>query len=450
MANWYTYDHLRKVKEHPEILSRLCGKDKATALHGEWIKYIWDDTLREKVLFAHRGSMKTTNITEVGSIYRMMFFPDQRIFIFRKTFTEAAANIRNIQNMMMIPEVNELLRLAWFGPNSKEKWEFTSSKEGSFNLSVKQTRTKEPSISGYGIESGITGLHAESILCDDTVTLKDRVSEADRERTKIIIQELRANIIDKPYCVQFLGTPWFITKGEGGDAYSMLPPARKYPASATGLLTLEQIEEVKKKTTKVFYNLNYELCSTDAEDQPFQNPMRGKVEWDKIKNIQAHIDAAYGGEDSCALTLMGQRDDDKIAAIGWRYAGNIKEWIPFILQKLKQYRPRRLHAETNSDRGFVLDLLKIQPEFKEAHTWAMPYHEDMHKEVKIGTYLKESWEDIMWDDNTDDNYLNEIMDWVDTAKLHDDCPDSAASLLRQGSYSSTKHSYKKFLAAWKW
>jgi hypothetical protein len=176
--------------------------------------------------------------------------------------------------------------------------------------------------------------------------------------------------------------------------------------------------------------------------------MIGEIDWSRVTNIQAHIDAAYGGLDSSALTIAGHLSDGKIAAIGWRDVGNIKDWIPFILRKLAQYQPKRLYMEDNSDRGFSLDLLKIQPEFKRAHVWASPYHEDMNKQIKIGTYLKECWKDILWDKNTDDNYLSEILDWTDDAKEHDDCPDSAASLMRNGSFSSTRQYARNFLKAW--
>ena len=207
MGNMYTYDHLRKVFKHPEILCWLCGRDKHTKMHGDWIKYIWNNNNEERVLWAHRASMKSTSITEVGAIYQLLKNPEERIFIVRKTFTEAAENIRSIQAMMMKPEVYELLRLSWFGPKSKEKWDFTVSREGKLTVSAKKRITREGNLQGFGIDSQIVGYHNTSGICDDVVTLADRLSKADRERTKVMMRELRTNIIEKPYAWGFVGPP---------------------------------------------------------------------------------------------------------------------------------------------------------------------------------------------------------------------------------------------------
>ena len=53
----------------------------------------------------------------------------------------------------------------------------------------------------------------------------------------------------------------------------------------------------------------------------------------------------------------------------------------------------------------------------------------MNKYVKISTYLRKHWKEIQWLEETDPNYINEILDYTENA-AHDDSPDSAASLLR--------------------
>ena len=54
----------------------------------------------------------------------------------------------------------------------------------------------------------------------------------------------------------------------------------------------------------------------------------------------------------------------------------------------------------------------------------------MNKFVKISTYLRKNWEKIMWLEDTDPEYINEILDYSEFSE-HDDSPDSAASLLRR-------------------
>jgi len=44
--------------------------------------------------------------------------------------------------------------------------------------------------------------------------------------------------------------------------------------------------------------------------------------------------------------------------------------------------------------------------------------------------LSHSWAEIIWDSETDDEYMGQIVDWQEGAEP-DDAPDSAASLLRE-------------------
>jgi phage terminase large subunit-like protein len=58
------------------------------------------------------------------------------------------------------------------------------------------------------------------------------------------------------------------------------------------------------------------------------------------------------------------------------------------------------------------------------------YHESMNKHVKIATYLKAIWQYVIFVEGTDDEYINQILDYNEDAE-HDDCADSAASLARK-------------------
>ena len=57
------------------------------------------------------------------------------------------------------------------------------------------------------------------------------------------------------------------------------------------------------------------------------------------------------------------------------------------------------------------------------------YNEKENKYVKIATYLRKWWNNILWHPDTDPDYLEQIMDYTITAQ-HDDAPDSAASACR--------------------
>jgi hypothetical protein len=54
----------------------------------------------------------------------------------------------------------------------------------------------------------------------------------------------------------------------------------------------------------------------------------------------------------------------------------------------------------------------------------------MNKYVKISTFLLKEWKNIYWLDDTDPEYIDQILGYNVHAK-HDDAPDSIASLLRE-------------------
>ncbi|MBQ5833217.1 MAG: hypothetical protein IIW36_00235, partial [Clostridia bacterium] len=57
------------------------------------------------------------------------------------------------------------------------------------------------------------------------------------------------------------------------------------------------------------------------------------------------------------------------------------------------------------------------------------YHEDMNKYLKITSYLKAEWKNVVFVQGTDEEYINQICDFNENAE-HDDAPDSCASMIR--------------------
>ena len=53
----------------------------------------------------------------------------------------------------------------------------------------------------------------------------------------------------------------------------------------------------------------------------------------------------------------------------------------------------------------------------------------MNKYLKITSYLKFEWENVIFVQGTDSEYINQICDFNDNAE-HDDAPDSLASMIR--------------------
>ena len=54
----------------------------------------------------------------------------------------------------------------------------------------------------------------------------------------------------------------------------------------------------------------------------------------------------------------------------------------------------------------------------------------MNKHLKITTYLKNVWQNVIFVRGTDAEYINQVCDYNENAE-HDDAPDSAASAIRR-------------------
>lgn len=426
MKSIYTWDNVKEIREHPHLLGLLAGKDKLTELHSKWMLWLLDSP-EERVLMAHRGSYKTTSISEIGVIWYLMFHPNATIVIIRKSYTDAASIVRNITNMMMMPEINNLLAFAW-----GQQWKFTTRREGKFELSVKTTKTKELSVEAMGIDSGMTGQHYLFGISDDIVTLKDRISEAEREKTKLVVQELRTNVLNPGCHMIHIGTPW-----DKRDAFSILPPARKFPLGTTGLLTPEQIALKQTQTTPILFAINYKLEFENEDDLIFSDPHMGKWHGSELTMIRGHLDAAFDGEHTCALTIMGRMKDGRLNAVGFSYGGSVQNWLDVVAQKLVKYGCNKLYIEDNADKNYTALVLSKHPVIKENHIWMSDYHEAQKKEIKISTYLGEVFKDVEWSEESDDEFMEQIIDWRPGMEP-DDAPDSAASLVRQGNFSITK------------
>ena len=95
--------------------------------------------------------------------------------------------------------------------------------------------------------------------------------------------------------------------------------------------------------------------------------------------------------------------------------------IAFLKDK---YRGGTIWCEKNADKGYLAKELR-----KRGHL-VSEYQESMNKYIKISTHLRSKWGNIEFLEDTDPEYINEILDYTEDAE-HDDSPDSLASLLRQ-------------------
>jgi hypothetical protein len=402
------------IRDEPRRLGYLLGYDKLLPRHDEWIRYCWD-TKGSRALMAYRGSYKTTAIVTVGIIRRLLFFPDTRILVIRKTFTEAAKIVKAISGCFDKPLLKALFADIHGDPPKK-----TLDGDGRLSFSFKSAVTPEANLTAYGITASITGVHADVIIADDIIGLEDRVSQAERESVKEHIREIAANIIDPGALTIWLGTKW--AQGDGWDVIGEFTEIRKYPVEKYNFLPPEEIEEKRRRLTPFLFAVNYSLELMADESLMFQEPRRGPFDPESWRTmpVLAHLDCAYGGGDTCALTVMA---GDHL--IGFLHEGHVQGWYEAVADVYRRYHCREILLETNSDKGYVAkDLRGLGLNTR-------TYAERDNKAIKISTYLYGAWKDLVWDEGTDPAYMNQILDYRPGGTGHDDAPDSAAVLCRE-------------------
>lgn len=418
-------EYLAKLREFPHLLGPLVGMNKGTELHSQWIWECWgsDD---HYVHQAHRGSYKTTFITMVGMMWWWLFHPSERIALIRGNWTESAKTLATVGKWMRSEPIKQIFNMAHgMPPRSLVR------RAGSLLYNFKGTITKENSADAYGIDQVPTGSHYDKIICDDIITLQDRLSQARRERTKEGIREILTNIIDPGKQVIITGTPW-----HKKDGFSILPPPSKYTHNDTGLLTPEQISAKKATTTPSLWAANYELRHEAEGDLLFAEMKTAP--WLPAKNskIYSHLDAKFGGVDTNALSFTTLRPDGKILVHGRVFHEHIADkadWVRNYVFARSGNRIATIYNETNPDKGFVAGLLAV-PQGAPGHTLdVQTYHESMNKHHKIVTQLCYFWNRLLFDPESDEEYLAQIADYKEKA-TPDDAPDSLASLLRAVYY----------------
>ena len=192
-------------------------------------------------------------------------------------------------------------------------------------------------------------------------------------------------------------------------------------------LSEEDILRKRTTTTPFLFAANYDLELRSDGSALFQDPVYSRTWEHLIMGTQGHLDTAFDGTHYCALTFMtplSKSLEPDFQAVGWVYPGNVKDWLPEIARLCKSYRVQRLHVEGNADKGYTSDKLSAMG------VRAKHYMENQNKHMKISTHLYAAWPHIRWAPETEDEYMNMILDYREGAEP-DDAPDSASSLIRE-------------------
>lgn len=392
----------------PYELGHMLGFKDLTPLHNEWIV----DMIKGKddsTLQAHRGSYKTTCVSLALSDI-IVLLPNCRTSFMRKTDVDVKEVIKQVKKILESPQMRYLVQCIY---DVDLKLITATASEISTNLSTDIRGTAQ--LVGLGMGGSLTGKHFDRIFTDDIVNVQDRVSKAERDRTKTIYQELQ-NIKNRGGRIFNTGTPW-----HKDDAFSLMPNPKKWDCYSTGLIDDAELASIKSKMTASLFAANYELRHIAAEDVIFSNAVTGG-DAAMVEQGECHIDAAYGGEDYTAFTVC-RKHGDKYYVFGKMWRKHVDDCLPEIIRYREEFMAGKIWCEDNGDKGYLAKELKRRGER------AVPYHENMNKFLKITSYLKSAWDSIIFVAGTDNEYIQQVLDYNENAE-HDDAPDSLACIVR--------------------
>lgn len=400
-------DTIDLLTNNPVVIGKAIGFKDLTDLHNDWLKE-WLYGYGDSTTQAHRGSFKTSDLSVFLALF-LLIYRNKNIIFLRKTDSDVAEVIRTTARIARSGAFQKIGRTL-YGITPMVLKETASE----IHTNLYNGVSGASQILGIGLGGSLTGKHADIVVTDDIVNIKDRISKAERDRTKLMYMELQ-NIKNRGGRIINTGTPW-----HKDDAFTLMPNIKKYDCYTTGLMTEEEIMDLRNSMSPSLFSANYELKHIADENALFTNAQFTKeLPTDGI----AHIDAGYGGEDATAFTVLAVKGGNLIV-YGRKYQSHVDNCIDDILRLKAKYRAGTTWCEKNADKGYLAKELINRGDL------AKTYHEKMNKHIKISTYLKENWSRVYFTEDTDPNYIAEVLDYNEHA-LHDDCPDSLASAIRQ-------------------
>lgn len=396
------------LMNNPYKFGHAVGFTKLNSLNNDWIidmiRGVSDETLQ-----AHRGSYKTTCVSIALSII-IILKPNDKTMFMRKTDDDIKEVVTQVKTILSHPFTRELVNQLY---GVELKLIKASTTEITTNLTNDPRGTAQ--LVGMGIGGSLTGKHFDRIFTDDIVNVKDRVSRAEREHTKLIYQELQ-NIKNRGGRIFNTGTPW-----HKEDCFELMPNAQKWDCYSTGLMSDAEIEDIRSHMLNSLFAANYELLHIASEDVIFTNP-HINADRELAKQGFTQVDCAYDGADFTALTIC-HKIDDKYYIYGKLWSKHCEDCEDEIIRIHNEFASGKLYNETNADKGFFAKKLRARG------VRVVTYAETMNKFLKISSYLRDEWDNVYFVKGTDKAYIEQICEYNEDAE-HDDAPDSLASAIR--------------------
>lgn len=397
------------LRKRPAEFGRMLGFTKLGRIHNDWIQEMAYGT-EDHTLQGHRNSYKTTCLS-IALALIIILLPNKRTLFMRKTDDDVKEIIKQVRNILTDKRTVYIVFIIY---GVSLKLTVDNAMEISTNLTTDIKGTSQ--LVGLGAGSSITGKHYDYIFTDDIVNLKDRLSRAEREKTKQIYQEL-INIKGQGGRIFNTGTPW-----HKDDAFTLMPEPEKWDWTKTGIFTQEEIEEIRDNLSPSLFAANYELRHIASEDVIFENAITGADPKEVNGAMYSHIDAAYGGEDFTAYTIA-KKSGGVYYVYGRLWQKAVDDVTEEIIRERQEHQVAKIYCETNGDKGYLAKALREKGERVQT------YAETTNKYIKIVTHLKGDWKNIRFVEGTDKAYIDQILDYNEYAE-HDDAPDSLACIIR--------------------
>lgn len=394
----------------PVLIGQNYGFTKLKELHNDWIKDMILGT-EDETLQSHRGSYKTTCVS-IALACICVVFPYEKTMFSRKTDDDVKEIIAQTKKILLSDTMQSIVYSMHGQPLQLT---VDNANEISTTLCANDPRGTSQLVA-MGSGSSLTGKHFDRIFTDDIVNIKDRISKAERDKTKLFYQELQ-NIKNRTGRIYNTGTPW-----HKDDCFSIMPKPKIYDCYSTGLISSDELESIRSNMVPSLFAANYELKHIASDDVIFTAPKTG-ADASLAEQGNTHIDAAYGGSDWTAMTICNKRDG-KYYILGKCWHKSIDDVIDETIAIHRRFNSGKWYMENNGDKGY------LAKEYKKRGERVVSYHEQMNKFVKITSYLKAEWKNIVFVEGTDEEYIDMICDYNENAE-HDDCPDSCASMIRQ-------------------
>lgn len=411
---------VKRIKTDPYKIARSVGfMDVVRYPHNEWMQDIIFGK-EDYTLLAHRGSYKSSCLSVCIALI-MLINPYINILFFRKTDTDVSEMITMVEKAINSPVLQNLSNIIY-----GERFYCVKKTSDSINTNLYESASGATQLLGLGIKTSITGKHADLVITDDICNITDRVSRAEREKTKTQFQELR-NVCNRGGRIVSLGTKW-----HEDDVFNLMRNIHTYTYQDTNLISEEEIQELKDSMIPSLFACNYELKIIASEDVIFTNPQIGADPALCMNGIM-HLDSAFYGEDYTAWSIMNYHDG-KYYVYGRMYRKHVQDCYDKIKADYDRFLCQKLFNEDNADKGMV------GKELRKLGLKVILYTESMNKFMKIATHLKSIWKDVIFVEGTDSEFIDQIADFYEDAE-HDDAPDTVASLARIFSNKS-KTEYK--------